>query len=192
MFRTNLFSIGHSNYEKVEDFTGLLVKYDISVLADVRSAPYSRYSPHFNKRNLEGGLAAKGIRYVFLGDELGGRPEGAEYFDREGYALYGRRAQAHEFQAGLERLLGAAESARTAMMCSEADPAGCHRYLLVTRALYNRERVEHIRSDGSVIATEDIPTFWVRPSLFKETEETVWKSLRPVLREKPPPSSLRR
>lgn len=192
MSETNLFSIGHSNYEEVKEFTDLLVNYDISVLVDVRSVPYSSYTPHFNKRNLAGGLAAERIRYVFLGAELGGRPEGAEYFDREGYALYGRRAQAHEFRAGLERLLGVAESSRTAIMCSEADPAGCHRYLLVTRALYNRERVEHIRSDGSVIATEDIHTFWLRPSLFKETEETVWKSLRPVLREKPPPSFLRR
>ena len=136
-------------------------------------------------------MAAKGIRYVFLGAELGGRPEGAEYYDPEGYALYGRRAQAYEFQAGLDRLSGEAESARTAMMCSEADPAGCHRYLLITRALYDGERVEHIRSDGSVIATEEIHTFWLQPSLFGETEETAWKSLRPVLRERPPPSSSR-
>lgn len=184
---TNLFSIGHSN-QTMEEFLALLEDNLIETLADVRSAPYSRYNPHFNKPDLERRMAGAGVRYVFMGAELGGRPEG-EYYDPEGYALYGRRAKAPQFQAGLERLLEEAETARTAMMCSEGDPAGCHRYLLVTRALYNREGVAHIRGDGSVIATEDVPTFWLQPSLFGEAEETAWKSLRPVLRERPPPGS---
>lgn len=184
---TNLFSIGHSN-QTLESFVELLHRNRIEALADVRSSPYSRFNPHFNKPDLERRMARAGVRYAFMGAELGGRPEG-DYYDPEGYALYGRRAKAPQFQAGLERLLGEAETARTAMMCSEGDPAGCHRYLLVTRALYNRETVAHIRSDGSVVATEAIQTFWLQPSLFGETEETAWKSLRPVLRERPPPGS---
>lgn len=170
MSETNLFSIGHSNYEEVEEFTDLLVNYDISVLVDVRSVPYSRYTPHFNKRNLAGGLAAKGIHYVFLGAELGGKPPEVAA-DRGSWYL--RRAGSSGFRDGLERLLSLAQLARTAMMCSEADPSKCHRYWLINWHLYKRGiPVLHILSNELALKTEDIPTFeevralWSQQVLF--------------------------
>ncbi len=129
-----VYSIGHSRHP-LERFLELLRLHGIDVVVDVRSAPYSRHAPHMSGRNLRGSLAAVGIRYLYLGGELGGRPEEDELYDPEGHVLYGRVASTRFFAAGLERLLDEAGRARVAIMCAEEDPAGCHRRLLVGRAL---------------------------------------------------------
>jgi uncharacterized protein DUF488 len=46
-----LWSIGHSNHS-IERFLALLRQHEIATLADVRTAPYSRYSPQFNRDEL--------------------------------------------------------------------------------------------------------------------------------------------
>lgn len=96
-----LFTIGHSTHE-FSKFLALLKQYGIEVLADVRSRPSSRF-PWFNRPALEKELKANGIRYVFLGLELGARRE-----ERECYiglrADYGRIAQTSAYQKGNERL----------------------------------------------------------------------------------------
>jgi uncharacterized protein (DUF488 family) len=80
-------------------------------------------------------LVAQAIEYVFSGRELGGRPEGAEFDGRDGAVDYERRAQAPDFNTGLERLVALARERRTAIMCAEEGPARCHRRLLITPAL---------------------------------------------------------
>src|SRR5262245_51723499 len=99
----SIFTIGHSNHP-LDTFLALLTQHGIDVLADVRSAPFSRYVPHFNKPNLEQALATTPVKYLYLGQELGGRPEGAEFYDQEGHALYGLVAKAPFFLRGVERL----------------------------------------------------------------------------------------
>lgn len=98
-----LFTIGHSNHTE-EKFLGLLREHDIDVLVDVRSQPLSRYNPQFNSNNLKRVLAAAGVRYIFMGDQLGGRPDGEEFCDSEGYVLYHRVAEVPFFLKGIERL----------------------------------------------------------------------------------------
>src|SRR5688572_20582076 len=98
-----LFTVGHSNVEQAA-FLELLRHVQIQVLVDVRSAPYSRYVPHFNTEELRPALEAAGIKYLFMGKELGGRPEGSQFYDDEGYALYHRIAQSPAFLDGVRRL----------------------------------------------------------------------------------------
>ena len=154
----------------------------------MRSAPYSRHAPHMSGRNLRGSLAAVGIRYLYLGGELGGRPEEDELYDLEGHVLYGRVASTRFFAAGLERLLGEAGRARVAIMCAEEDPAGCHRRLLVGRALAGRGvDVLHVRGDGRLETEADLAARDERgrqQPLFADPAAE-WRSPRPVPRRQP-------
>lgn len=144
------FSIGHSNHS-MERLVALLNAQGIATVFDVRSAPYSRHCPQFNRENLMDQLRCEGIGYVFAGEELGGRPEDPALYDEDGRVNYFRLAQTRAFQRGLERLIEAALRERVAMLCSEEDPDHCHRRLLIARALLDRGvDTLHLRGDGSV------------------------------------------
>jgi uncharacterized protein (DUF488 family) len=98
-----IYTIGHSN-QPMARLLALLAQHGIQILADVRSQPYSRYVPHFNRPELEDAVERQGVQYLFLGEELGGRPVGDEFYDAQGYVLYGKVAEAPFFRKGLERL----------------------------------------------------------------------------------------
>ena len=149
-----LWSIGHSNHGP-ERFVELLQQHGIEAVADVRSQPYSRFSPHFRQTALRQLLAEAGLGYVFLGRELGGRPPEPDLYDDAGNVLYDRVARTGRFAEGLRHLLAGAATQRVAMMCSEEDPTRCHRRLLITQALLERgapPTVIHIRGDGRLVA----------------------------------------
>src|SRR5688572_19005958 len=123
-----VYSIGHSNHEWGR-FVELLTMHGVRRLVDVRSQPVSRYTAYFSYPDVGKNLAAKRIEYTFLGRELGGRPDGAEFYDEQGRVLYDRWASAAVFRAGLDQLIELAAGTPTAMMCSEEDPSICHRRL---------------------------------------------------------------
>lgn len=150
-----LFTIGHSNHSQ-EKFIELLGHYGITALADVRSAPYSRYLPHFNKQALQAYLPNAEIRYVFLGAELGARPDNHDCYV-DGKALYDRIAATDAFQRGLQRLLKGSEEHRIALMCAEKDPLTCHRAILICQHLlpFNLE-IGHIHSNGELEYHEEL------------------------------------
>lgn len=144
-----IYSIGHSNVE-MSDFTALLSRCEIETLVDARSQPYSRYSPHFSRDALRRSITAAGIEYVFMGDQLGGRPEGEEFY-LNGKADYDAIETAPFYLEGIARLLEIASSSRAAFMCSEADFKKCHRYHLITRTLVRRGvSVFHILHTGDL------------------------------------------
>jgi len=146
-----ILTIGHSRHS-LEQFLSLLEAAQVTAIADVRSAPVSRFSPHFSKTRLSASLAAHDIDYVFLGKELGGRPERAALYT-QGVADYEKMAATPEFRAGLEDLVELAKQHRVAAMCAEADPLDCHRCLLVGRALAEWGiEVSHILPSGEVIS----------------------------------------
>ena len=155
-----LLSIGHSD-QPLDHLVKLLDRWRVEVVADVRTSPYSSRHPQFNSRNLRFGLRDAGVRYLFLGKELGGRPEGDRFYDSDGDVDYGRIAETDLFQSGLDRLVDGARRFRVAILCSEESPAKCHRFFLVTRALRDRGvAVAHIRSGSNVLQdTEEISTF---------------------------------
>ena len=147
-----ILTIGHSRHP-LERFLSLLTTAQVTAIADVRSAPVSRFSPHFNKTALAASLAGQRIDYVFLGQALGGRPERPELYT-QGRADYEKMAASPEFRAGLAQLIETAERHRLAAMCSEADPLDCHRCLLVGRALAESGLdVGHILASGEIVAT---------------------------------------
>jgi uncharacterized protein (DUF488 family) len=150
-----ILTIGHSRHS-LERFLSLLDAAQVTAVADVRSAPASRFSPQFNTNALAAALAQRGIAYLFLGKELGGRPERPELYT-QGRADYEKMAAAAEFRAGLAQLLDAAERHRVAAMCAEADPLDCHRCLLVGRVLAAAGRaVAHILASGEIASQAEI------------------------------------
>ena len=178
-----VWTIGHSNHSG-ERFVELLEGCSIDVVADVRSQPYARYAVHFSRAPLRQLLADAGLRYVFLGQALGGRPDEPELYDSEGRVLYGRLADIPRFRDGISRLLEGAVRWRVAMMCSEEDPTHCHRRLLIARALRlsNPEtKVRHIRGDGSDMDEERLghqSDPFDQLALFGERDQ--WKSAQSV------------
>lgn len=155
MSEQTIFTIGHSTHS-YEGFLGLLRRAGVTAIADVRTSPYSRHFPQFNKDTLKGALQRDGIAYSFLGKELGGRPTASEYYC-DGIADYERMAQSPEFAQGLQRVLDGARKYRIALMCSEHDPMDCHRCLLVSRALADRgTTVKHILANGSIVDQDEI------------------------------------
>ncbi len=147
---TALYSIGHSNVA-AERLIALLEQHSIRTLCDVRSAPYSRYNPQFNREALAETLRAAGIAYRFMGDTLGGKPtDGALRTEDGALPDYARIAASPHFQRGLNQLIDLGRRAPTAFMCSEADYHGCHRHRLIAPALIERGvLVWHIMPDGS-------------------------------------------
>ncbi len=151
----SIFTIGHSNHPP-ETFINLLVRHGVDEVADVRSAPYSRYTPHFNHEPLQQVLDDIGIAYAYLGGELGGRPADRSCYDADGRVQYERVAETDLFDDGLRRIIRAADERRVALLCTEKEPLECHRTLLVARALADRGvTVAHILADGNLENYDD-------------------------------------
>lgn len=164
---TTIFTIGHSNHA-LERLLGLLRRHSICTLVDVRSSPYSKFNPQFRKEPLARSLRAAGVEYVFLGDAVGGMPAGDEFYDGHGHVDYARRAQAPDFQAGVERLMGLAGTQPTTLLCAEENPARCHRHLLIAPALEAQGvLVTHIRGDGRLQTEQDLRDASPQLSLFR-------------------------
>jgi len=150
-----ILTIGHSRHSW-ERFTALLEGAGVETIADIRTAPRSRFSPQFNKEAMAAALVARNIQYMFLGSELGGRPQSQSLYT-DGVADYDKMAAAPEFRLGLERLMEAAARRSVAAMCSEADPLECHRCLLVGRALAAQGAdVRHILASGKVVTHAEV------------------------------------
>lgn len=170
----NLFTIGHSRHP-FDKFVGLLQASGVKTLVDVRSKPFSRFSPQFNRGYLERELPKHGIDYAFLGEALGGRPtdptvyksgkspvkgkaskKAVNYVQEVDYAEVMKREW---FTTGIAQLLKLAKTQPAAIMCAEEDPAHCHRHHLITAYLLNehpRLKVQHIRGDGRVEKPEAV------------------------------------
>lgn len=174
-----LWTIGHSNHT-LDGFLALLRQHRIEVLVDVRSAPYSRYSGHFNREALERMIEEAGIRYLFLGRELGGRPSDEAAYDDEGHARYDVMAKSAHFKEGLGRLERGIAEYRVVIMCSEEDPEHCHRRLLVGKVLTASGPYElhHIRGDGSIEVEEAVQMG--DPQLSLLGEAPAWRSSQSV------------
>lgn len=151
--RHPVLTIGHSTHS-LEVFLALLRRHGVTALIDVRSAPYSRLNPQFNRETIEQSLKAHGIKYVFLGPELGARSHDPSCYEN-GRVQYARLARTELFRSGLERVVRGMNEYRTALMCAEKEPLECHRALLVARTLAERGvAVGHILPDGGLESHE--------------------------------------
>jgi uncharacterized protein (DUF488 family) len=149
-----IFTIGHSTHS-LDAFVALLQAHGVSMLGDVRSAPFSRFNPQFNKTDFEAGLKRHGIGYVFLGRELGARSNDPSCYEN-GRVRYERLARTDAFRQGIERVMRALQEHRLALMCAEKEPLDCHRTLLVARVLEAQGMgITHILGDGRLESQGD-------------------------------------
>lgn len=172
-----LYTIGHSTHD-LESFLGLLRSHQISAIADVRSAPYSRHNPQFNRETLRQVLKQHGIAYVFLGEELGARSDNPACY--EGNKVhYDRLASEPLFRSGLSRVREGMLAYRVGLMCAEREPMDCHRTILVCRHLKEPGTdILHIHADGTVERHEDLECRLMKrhgivPDLLRTEEECV-------------------
>ena len=144
-----IYTIGHSNHS-AERLVELLRQYGIELVVDVRSSPYSRFNPQFNKENIEGFLEESGIDYAFYGNSLGGRPNDPGCCD-ENEIIYARIREKDWFQDGLDSVCWEGKNRVVALLCSEEDPNKCHRQHLLTQELLGKGvRLGHIRGNGKL------------------------------------------
>lgn len=185
----SVFTVGHSTHE-LERFLELIRDANVEMLVDVRSQPYSRFSPQFNRSTLEATLRTEGIGYRH-DENLGGRPDDSDMYDSAGHVLYGRVAESRRFQRAVGVLEEVAGRMSVVIMCGEEDPTDCHRRLLVGRVLGDRGwTVRHIRGDGSVQDEADlVDTVGSQQGLFDEGEFSTWRSARSVSPGSRPPIS---
>lgn len=149
--RPTLYTIGHSNHPEGK-LAALLLRYDIQLVLDVRSSPYSRHVPQANREPLARSLGHHRIAYRWLGDRLGGRAEGVA-------ADYDKLRASPAFQQGVAELVTVATTLRAAILCAEGDHRQCHRYTLITPALLERGvHVLHIQPDGTLVDEDSEPT----------------------------------
>lgn len=149
-----LYTVGHSSLD-FPQFARLLEEAQIELLVDVRSRPYSGRFPQFSQPGFEQLLRGGGISYLFLGEELGGRPDDPDVYRPSGAVDYRSRRRSYAFQAGLERLSRELELCNLALMCAEEDPLECHRFLMICPELVKLGiRPVHIRKDSTVESQE--------------------------------------
>jgi uncharacterized protein (DUF488 family) len=158
-----IFTIGHSNHT-TEKFLGLLHQHGITAVADVRSSPRTRVNPDFSQPFIERVLSEAGMRYLFLGEELGARSSDESCYEK-GIVRYDRLAKQSLFQIDV-----------LALLCAEKDPLQCHRCILVSRYLVDRNLgVSHILADGK-IETHQETILRLKHSLNLVTQRDMFKT----------------
>ncbi|HZT97364.1 MAG TPA: DUF488 domain-containing protein [Chloroflexota bacterium] len=190
----SMLTLGHSNHD-IGRFVELLGLHGVNRVVDVRSAPYSRYSPQFNRESLARSLADADIEYRFFGQELGGRPPEPECYDDASHVLYQRLEQTDRFRSGIEQVIEMADFGwRICLVCSEGNPTECHRFLSIGHHLLHNHSmdVRHIQPDGTIESQSEIVARQEtgKPhqySLFEE--ESPRRSLQPVSPPRAPGSS---
>lgn len=170
-----IYTIGYGALP-LDEFLAQLTSREIVCLVDVRTHPHSRFRPEFNQSQFERALNAHNISYRFMGDSLGGRPEDPHAYDSAGHVDYGKRAQAVDYQDGIDTLLidVAQKTGPIAIMCSEGDPSKCHRSKLIGETLFKRDiDILHILPDDS-----DVTHWELREKLYGPQTNLFGEQLR--------------
>lgn len=182
-----VFTIGHSNHP-IETFLELLERYQIEVLVDVRTNPFSRFSRQFSHEPLKASILNAGLKYLHLGRELGGKPAEKEFYDAQGHVDYERIARSARFSEGIERLVAGCRKYRVAIMCAEENPSECHRRRLLGPVLAQHGIEEkHIRGSGALCLEgelnqddKNLADEFEQLTLFAQpSPEKPWRSSRP-------------
>jgi len=157
MSQVPIYTIGYGARE-IEDFIAVLKSQQIDFLIDIRSKPYSRYKPDFSKQTLERKLQAQGIRYVFMGDKLGGQPDDPDCYKEDGKVDYDKIRGKLFYEKGIGRLRQAWQNqVSVVLMCSEGKPEMCHRSKLIGLTLAGEGiDVVYIDEKDQLISQEDV------------------------------------
>jgi uncharacterized protein (DUF488 family) len=143
-----IYTIGHSNINQ-ESFIEILKLFNIQIVVDVRSTPYNNYVSHFNRENISKSLNENNIRYIFLGNYIGGKPKDEEYY-KDSKVDYDLIAKTEHYKEGIAKIITLNRD-NIVLMCSEEDPKSCHRHHLITQSLIKKGfEVDHIRKNGKI------------------------------------------
>ena len=152
---STVFTVGHSTHP-LDHLVDLLRLHAIDAVADVRSTPYSRMHPHFNREAIRESLKELGFAYVYLGKELGARSDNPSCYDN-GRVNFDRLSTTELFKHGIQRVRAGSEKHRIALLCAEKEPLDCHRTLLVSRQLVRLGTpVTHIHADGHLETHDEV------------------------------------
>jgi uncharacterized protein (DUF488 family) len=148
-----LFTIGHSTHQ-INVFLDRLKQHGINCVIDVRSYPFSKIAPQFNKPSLSGVLKANSILYLHLPEEFGARRTEKEYLNDDGKVNFEKVRESEAFKRGISRIKnGLSKGFKIALMCAEADPLICHRFSMISRGLTQSGlEVQHILKNGDIVS----------------------------------------
>lgn len=149
-------TIGYGS-RSLDEFVAALQTHGIEYIIDVRSAPYSSFKPEFSKGALEASLRERGIRYLYLGDALGGQPKDRDCYEDD-KVVYARVKEKPFYRAGIVRVQTAfRQQRRVALMCSEGKPELCHRSKLIAPSLIELGiPVVHIDEHDSLRSQDEV------------------------------------
>jgi len=174
-----LYTIGHSNHA-IGKFIALLKIYEIRVVIDVRSSPYSSYCPQFNQDTLTLALKKSDIAYLYLGNELGARPDDACCYEN-GRISFLKIIKSDSFNNGIHKVLCEMQNHKIVLLCSEKDPINCHRTIIISHFLSRYGvHIQHILENGAIEENSEtekrlLKTMKIERSLFEQdaTEENL-------------------
>jgi uncharacterized protein (DUF488 family) len=150
-----IYTIGHSTH-RIEYFLDLLKHYNVNCVIDVRSMPTSRFNPQYNKKSLTISLSSNVVEYVHFGDAFGARQTDPRLLDRSGRVDFEKVRNTEKFKDAISRLNRESAAGNTiALMCSEAEPLSCHRFVMISVALKDFE-VRHILKDKSIASQQEL------------------------------------
>jgi len=129
-----LFTIGYDG-KTPDEFLSQLQEARVELLIDVRAIAASR-RPGFSKTALAASVQERGIDYVHfrpLGTPAAGREAARKGRIADMRRIYAGQLETPEAELAFEQALEAASERRAALLCYEADAAGCHRRMLAER-----------------------------------------------------------
>ena len=131
-----IFTIGYEGVTQAE-FIAALKEARVERVIDVRAVPNSR-RPGFSKNLLKNALAEDGIDYVHLralGTPADGRAAARAGRHEDLKRIYAGQLELPEAMAESAQMVELAREKRSALLCYEREPGGCHRTLLIKSAL---------------------------------------------------------
>lgn len=176
---TILYTIGCSN-RTPDNFLNVLRKYNIQVIVDVRSVPYSSFTPQFNQEALRKLLIDNGMTYLSFANEFGAkRKEDTVYTNN--YVDFSKVNKLDIFKNGIDRILnGLKKEYVIALMCTEYNPIDCHRFSMVSRAFSKIPNISiiHIFDENKYVTNEELEEkmlkeFKLQPELFETREQLI-------------------
>ena len=156
--QTPIYTIGYAT-KPIDVFIEQLHRYQINVIADVRSVPYSKVFHDYHRETLAATLKQNAIAYTYIGDELGPRSKNPDHYNLSGQVQFDRLMKSDLFAEGVQRLQnGLDKQFNIALMCAEKDPATCHRSLLLGYFLVRNgyQHILHIDHDGELEAQHEL------------------------------------
>ena len=176
MSKKEIFTIGHSTHP-IEYFIELLKNHQVNCIVDVRSVAASRYNPQFNKAYLAASLKNNNILYLHFEKEFGARQTDPSFLDHDNKVDFEKVQQSTVFENGVKRLeQGLAKGYRIALMCSEADPLDCHRFVMITARLKDKDfSIKHILKDQTLVDNTELESALLTKFAKKLPQPTIFE-----------------